>query len=292
MKSIRIAVAMACHNRKEKTLQCLDSLLGQSLPKGVNLSVFLTDDGSSDGTSPAVTARYPNVHLLKGDGTLYWNGAMYLALAEAARQNFDFHLWLNDDVILYENSLGCLLKTHGEVFKKIDKDAIIVGCFCDSLSGDRTYGGQRRASRWHPLRFEQVYSETAPLPCHTFQGNGVLVPTSVVNQIGIIDSCFSCYQEMGDTDYGLRATGKNIPIYASPGYIGECELNTEGVLWKNSHLSFGQRWAVFTGPKGIKANNYFTYSHRHGGRFWGVFWVVHMLKALPGLFFPNAKIGG
>jgi len=287
MKPVKIAVAMACYNRKEKTLQCLESLLGKSLGDGIHLSIFLTDDGSTDGTGQAVQEKYPDVYLLSGDSTLYWNGAMHLALTEALKPDFDFHLWLNDDVRLYPYGVDHLLKTHGKISKQTGKDAIIVGTFCDPASRNRTYGGQRRSSRWHPLRFKPVCPETAPLPCHTFQGNGVLVPASVVKRIGIIDPCFSCYQAMGDTDYGLRATGKGIPIYTSSKFIGECELNTESVPWKKPHLSFGQRWTIFTGPKGIQARTYLIYTRRHGGLFWGAFWLVHLLKALPGLFLPR-----
>lgn len=292
MKPVKIAVAMACHNRKSKTLQCLDSLLGVPTPEWLNISVFLTDDGSSDGTGPAVRARYPEVCLLTGDGTLYWNGAMHLALTEAARQAFDFHFWLNDDVKLYPGGLSLLLKTYGEIFRNKGKDAVIVGSFCDPISGERTYGGQQRASWWHPLRFEPVYDKKIPLSCHTFQGNGVLVPASVVKRIGIIEPCFSRYQTMGDTDYGLRTTEENIPIYVSPGFMGECESNNEGELWDNPILSLGQRWVIFTGPKGNQWKNYLIYARRHGGPFWGVFWVVHMLKTLSGLFFPGFKLRG
>lgn len=288
MSQVKIAVAMACHNRRAKTLKCLATLFEQSLDHGVKITVFLTDDGSSDDTGEAVRKFYPRVRLLKGDGSLFWNGAMYLALAQALEQNFNFHLWLNDDVSLSPRGLSRLLKTHGEVLEKTGKDAVIVGSFCDPVTGYRTYGGQRRASRWHPLRFEPVYPGKTWRPCHTFQGNGVLIPASAIHTIGIIDQRFSRFQGIGDTDYGLRATREGISIYTAPEFIGECELNLEGEVWNNTGFSLGRRWRLFKGPKGIQAKNYLIYAHRHSGPFWFFFWAVHMLKALPGLFFPRA----
>ena len=51
----KIATLLTCHNRKEKTLKCLNSITAQHIPKQVGkIDVFLVDDGSTDGTSEAV----------------------------------------------------------------------------------------------------------------------------------------------------------------------------------------------------------------------------------------------
>ena len=44
-----IATLITCHNRKDKTLACLDALFSNHLPDRVLLDVFLVDDGSTDG---------------------------------------------------------------------------------------------------------------------------------------------------------------------------------------------------------------------------------------------------
>ena len=43
----QIAVLITCHNRKEKTLHCLQNLYKQS----ITCDVYLVDDGSIDGSS-------------------------------------------------------------------------------------------------------------------------------------------------------------------------------------------------------------------------------------------------
>jgi hypothetical protein len=35
--------------------------------------------------------------VLGGDGSLFWNGGMRLAYADAMRSDFDYYLWLNGD---------------------------------------------------------------------------------------------------------------------------------------------------------------------------------------------------
>src|SRR4051812_46438313 len=102
-KAKDIAVLITCFNRRETTLACLRSLGRQALPAGYVLRVFLTDDGSSDGTGDAVRREFPDVTVLQGDGKLYWVGGTMMAWNAA--QPADFYLWLNDDVRLRAGAL-------------------------------------------------------------------------------------------------------------------------------------------------------------------------------------------
>ena len=100
MKSI--AALMTCHNRKKKTLRCLTALQEgwEKTGERPSVSVFLTDDGCTDGTSDAIRAQsfhFP-VHILPGSGDLFWNGGMINSWKAAlAEGGFDGYLWLNDD---------------------------------------------------------------------------------------------------------------------------------------------------------------------------------------------------
>jgi GT2 family glycosyltransferase len=85
---MRLAVLMTCFNRKEMTLEALRSLFSQKQVEDLNVTVYLVDDGSRDGTSQAVAERFPRVSILQGDGSLFWNGGMRKAFAEALTANF------------------------------------------------------------------------------------------------------------------------------------------------------------------------------------------------------------
>ena len=59
---MKIAVLLACYNRKDKTLACLKSLSKNSS----SVIVYITDDASTDGTSLAIRQYYSEeqVHII------------------------------------------------------------------------------------------------------------------------------------------------------------------------------------------------------------------------------------
>ena len=94
---MKISVLLTCHNRKEKTLICLRKLFEQDV-RNVEFDVFLVDDGCTDGTAEAVREEFPKIHIIQGDGSLFWNRGMCLAWEEARKNGaHDAVLWLNDD---------------------------------------------------------------------------------------------------------------------------------------------------------------------------------------------------
>ena len=50
----KIAVLLTCHNRKDKTLTCLESFHKAKKPEGYTFDIFLVDDGSTDETSVVI----------------------------------------------------------------------------------------------------------------------------------------------------------------------------------------------------------------------------------------------
>ena len=98
-----LAVLITCHNRLEKTKECLKSIYFQKKIEQYDVKVFLVDDGSTDGTPEYIKENFPEIILIQGDGNLYWGGGMYLAWEEALKykKNFDYFLWVNDDVIFF-----------------------------------------------------------------------------------------------------------------------------------------------------------------------------------------------
>ena len=64
------------------------------------------DDASTDGTSDAVRQTYPQVKIFSGDGNLFWNGGMWGVFSEAMKDEPDYYLWLNDDTIIYPETVS------------------------------------------------------------------------------------------------------------------------------------------------------------------------------------------
>lgn len=253
---------IACYNRKDKTLSCLRSVFSQKADAA--LHVILVDDGSSDGTAEAVALEFPTVQIIKGTGTLYWNRSMRIAFTAALEQGYDYYLWLNDDTVLYPDALGRLLKEAGKIHEKQGNAFIIAGSTVDRVTGNLTYGGVNRTSKWHPGRFELVQpSQTEPIPCDTINGNCVLISHEAAQKVGNLDPHFP--HAIGDFDYGLRAGKKGIPVYVCSGFIGTCLHDPVSGSWQDSSLPFLSRLIKKESSKGLPFFPWLRFCIRHGG---------------------------
>lgn len=272
-----VCAIIACHNRRAKTIACLDALKHQGINEpSVSLRVLLVDDGSTDGTADAVRAQFPEVEIISGDGGLYWNGAMRLALAHAMTQSFDYYLLLNDDTVLCHHAVQTLLTTACRVEDDHGAKAIIVGATRSSTHGGISYGGLIRGPWWIPLRMRKVPLSDQAQRCDTFNANCALISSAVIDLVGNLDATFT--HAMGDFDYGLRARNLGCELWVAPGIAGECEANLGQGLWTDKSLPLGTRWQRLKGPKGLPPREWLVFTRRHSGPFWPLYWLNPYVK--------------
>ena len=249
-----IAVLLTVHNRKVKTLQCLRNLYAQQGVTDCQLHVYLTDDGCTDGTAEAIREQYPAVHIVEGDGSLYWNRGMHRAweAAVADAVDYDYYLWLNDDTNITADCLQRLL-THSH--EQQDR-AIIVGSTSATGHPEQvTYGG------WSDGRL--ITDLSHPASCQTMNGNIVLIPRAVYDVLGMNDATFRhC---LGDTDYCLRAGEQGIPCLTGVGLFGTCDLHEHMTVWMDPSQPFMKRWRNFMGPLGNNPFEFFYFRRKHYG---------------------------
>jgi len=282
---MKLAVLITCHNRRDTTLACLHALFLCPLPDGVLLEVFLVDDGSSDGTGEAVKAAFPQVHLLEGDGNLYWNGGMRKAFAAAMEYDFDYYLWLNDDTFLYPQTLSTLLQVAETMQNTQSRTAIVVGSTQSNQGGRANHGG---IVKWRKLNSQLVEPRDIPVPCETMYGNCVLIPAEVVKRIGNLDPAF--VHSIGDIDYGLRARKAGFDSVVMPGFAGTCEVNPVSSTCNDKTLSLRVRFEKMLGPKGLPLKPWFIFLWRHFGFFGLLYWVWTYTKIV--LTWPIARLKG
>jgi GT2 family glycosyltransferase len=281
LETFNIAVLITCHNRRAKTLACLEAL-SQQVAQDHRIGVYLVDDGSTDGTGEAVQKSYPQVKVLPGSGNLFWNGGMHLAFAAAMKSDYDYYLWLNDDTMLYPQALTTLLKSSAQLIAQgrdstTEHRAIVVGSVQDPQSGRLSYGGVVRSSGWHPLKFEGVEPGDEIKPCDTLNGNCVLIPRSVVVAIGNLDPSF--VHSTGDLDYGLRLGQQGGSVWIAPGFLGSCEFNPlRHQAWEESGLTMRERWHKINQPRGLPIREWKVFAHRHAGRLWRFYWLLPYVR--------------
>jgi GT2 family glycosyltransferase/glycosyltransferase involved in cell wall biosynthesis len=260
-----ISALLTCHNRREHTLACLESLRANAIP-GITVDVHLVDDASNDGTAEAVAAAYPDVEITVGTGDLFWGGGMRLAFTRAAPARPDYLLWLNDDVVLDHDALERLLATYATLCAARQPLSVVVGSTRDPETGATTYGGVRRTSRLRRMAFALVTPTDTPQPCDTMNGNVVLIPRSVYSVMGNIDEKF--IHAGGDTDYGLRARSAGCQVFLAPGHVGTCSVNPRAGTFRDETLSRRERLRQVASPKGLPVAEWAALSRRHGGPLW------------------------
>lgn len=268
----RVAAVMAAYNRRDLTLACLRSLRAQRAP-GVTLDAFVLDDASSDGTSEAIAAEFPEAAVLRGSGRLYWNGGMRAAFGAAMAGDYDYYLWMNDDTTLDDRALAVLLDTERDVRRRGDEAVVVAGSTRHPETGELTYGGLVRRSRWRRLRWELVSPADHPRQCETINGNTVLVSRAVVRRVGNVDPAF--VQQMGDYDYGLRAGAAGCSVWIAPGTVGTCATHPPR---RPGERPFLDEWRRLWSVKELRPGPWAVFSRRWAGRLWPLYWLSPYLR--------------
>lgn len=269
---MQLAVLLTCHNRKETTLNCLEKLFQQELPRVVALGVYLVDDGSTDGTGDAVKKNYPSVNVIQGDGSLYWNQGMRLAWKTAVEaDDWDGYLWLNDDVELYDRALLRMINSFERLKKTIGELLILVGSCHDPLSKKATYGGK---DLLHGKLIDEVNTSQS---CQTMNGNFVFVPSRVYDLVGNLSNRYQ--HAYGDYDYGYRAKSMGAEIQTIPGWIGSCAGHGEGT-WSDARVELRKRWRVFHSPNGLHPYDFFRYKQSRAGFFVAILYCLNAYRRM------------
>ncbi|MGB5819490.1 MAG: glycosyltransferase family 2 protein [Saonia sp.] len=281
----KIAAIYTCHNRKEKTLKSLDSLYKahEFSVDQLSLDVYITDDGSTDGTSMAIRESFPKVILLKGNGNLFWAEGMRNSWKYALQKDYDGYLLLNDDVELYGNVLAQILKTHEYSLNNFNKPGIYIGATEDKKNHRLTYSGSLIKNKF-------LYTQKRLAPNGKFQlcdlanANIMFVPNEVVQKIGILAEGYS--HGIADYDYTLTANRSQIPIIVSPEYGGHCEYDHKDIYADFSKLSFKERKKTLYSPTGLAYKSYLKYMKK----FFPYRYPILVLAGWLKLYFPNVYV--
>lgn len=287
---MKIAAILTCYNRKEKTISCLNGLFTalnyfnnkNKVEDPIKLSVYLTDDGCTDGTATVVREKFEkrNIIILQGDGDLYWAGGMRFAWKEALKQDFDFYLLLNDDTNVTNTVFEELFETHDYCLKKFNAAGIYSGCTCSKNNSQKvTYGGDVMVNRFLATS-KRLSPNGKPQLCDVANGNILLIPKSIVNHIGIF--CDKYTHRMADYDYTLTARKNGIPILITSYFCGECDNDHQYNYKEFAELNYSKRKQYLNSPL-RSAKDYLIYIKRHFLFRYPIVYLGYISK----LFFPK-----
>ena len=239
----KIAIIVTCHNRRAATINCLVRLLSELNDDD---GVYIVDDGSEDGTTEAIRGLHNlRLHIIPGDGTLFWAKGMRKAweAAIAERQDWDGYLWLNDDTKLRSDAIAKILVAN-------NGEKIVIGEL-ENAKGEIVYGTR---------------------PGGLFTGNCVLVPRTVYERLGMI--CGDYSHAWADSDYAMMAKRAGIGV-VSAGVVGKAEGHPNRPSLKG--LSLKDRMALLRHPKGWNVHDLWLYRSRNWGYVAAIFSCLHMI---------------
>lgn len=281
---LRIAVLMTVHNRREKTLRCLESLKDTLQPciDIASIKVFLTDDGCTDGTPDAILAgTYPfEVRILTGDGNLFWNGGMINSWKAAIDEGgWDGYLWLNDDAVVLPEFWQDLAQADAYSIKQYGKHGIYVGSTKDAVTGAYTYGGFVFTNKL-TLKDRMLPPNGEFQTCEAAHGNITYVSDEVVRKQGVF--CDKYLHGGTDHDYTYLAYKAGFSILVLPNYSAACENDhaRDGDRPDFFKMPLKERIAFLKSPRGLNLHNALLFSRRCFPWRYPLILVTGYLKAL------------
>lgn len=259
----RIAVLLTCFNRKDKTLNALKHLhiALEYLDNNLDLTIYLTDDGSTDSTSQAVAAEYPEIKILQGTGELFWAGGMRNSWNAALKDNFDGYLLLNDDTDVYKNMFADILSTHSYCLEHYGKPGIYVGSTMHPMTRKHSYGGSIFINKFIASSKRLVPNQINPQECELGNANIMLVHREVVERIGILSEKF--IHGLADFDYTLMAVKNKLPVLITTNYLGDCANDNVNPYDNFHNLKLGERIKILYNPLGLDFKSNLQYMKRN-----------------------------
>ncbi len=221
-----LAVIIVSWNVRDLLEACLRSLFGDLAGSGLEVEVWVVDNGSSDGTPEMVTRAFPDVRLIARPDNIGFAAANNLAIREAVGSRrlavgSPRYLWLlNPDTEVLPGATAALIRA-----LEGHPRAGVVGA--KLLYPDGTL--QHSAFRFPGL--VQLAFDLFPMPARLYEtslngryprhlyegekpffvdhplGAAMMVRTEAVNQVGLLDEEYRIYCEEIDWCWRMRQAG-------------------------------------------------------------------------------------
>ena len=198
-----VYIIIPVHNRKNITLNCLENL--KQCGNLERYHTVVVDDGSTDGTSKAIEAQYPDVVILKGDGNLWWTGAIRKGMEYAYKQGAQYFIWLNDDCLVSDNAISDLVE-----FCRENTDAII-GCQGSIKKNINLIAFGGKIQNWTGEKLINC-PQGKIMQCDLLSGNLVCIPKIAITKIGFPDA-INLPHYGGDAFFIIRARKSGFKIF-------------------------------------------------------------------------------
>jgi GT2 family glycosyltransferase len=225
-KITRVEIITPVHNRRDITLQCLKSL-SRINKNGLDVHIIVVDDGSTDGTSAAITERFADVEIVKGNGNLWFTAGTNRGIEAALKHDPEYILTINDDEVFDENFLQIMIQCAES------NQRSIVGSLL--LLWDTPHKIFQVAPKWNIFEggFRHWNQQTVwtvpktPWEVELIVGNCVLFPVGAIKECGLMNE--KHFPHFGDAEYTPRMRRRGWRLLIEPRARVFCQPNNLAV---------------------------------------------------------------
>jgi GT2 family glycosyltransferase len=199
-------------NGLSDTLECLEAVGHLDYP---NRHVVVVDNGSTDGSADAIAAGYPSATLIRLGENLGYTGGVNAGLQHAIQNGADYVWLLNNDAVVTPDSLTQLLAL-AERHPRVGLLSPIIRYY--DKPHDIQFAGtlvEEPPARVPHIHFLEAGAALAG--DFVLVGTALLVRSTVVTVIGLLDDRYFAYCE--DWDYSLRAHAAGFELAVLPSAI-------------------------------------------------------------------------
>lgn len=220
----KIAIVIPVHNRRDTTIQALKSL-SRIDRTGLDIRIFIVDDGSSDGTSDAIRFKFPDVTLIQGSGDLHYAAGTNRGIMRSLEWDPDYVLTMNDDSLFHEAFLKRLVET-----ARTQPHSIVGALLLLWNEPHKVFQVDQKWKTWKggwviPEDLTSFNVPKRPFEVECLVGNCVLFPVKAIRENGLMDETRFPHG-WGDAQYLMRMRKAGWKLLVDPRSYVWCEPNT------------------------------------------------------------------
>jgi len=237
-----IFIIIPVFNRKHFTNCCLKSLTRQT---SKDYKIIVVDDGSTDGTSEMIASEFPSVHVIQGDGNLWWAGATNVGIDYVMKYKnpdpADYILTLNNDLEVHNDYLeklaSCASENPTAILGSVSVDITNANKmnYC-GVSWNEFTGKYHSKAKDYNYSFSELVAQKLVLDSDMLPGRGTLIPIKVFSEIGFYDSK-NFPQYAADEDFSLRARRNGWKLLIPTGTYVMSHVQAMGADINNARFS-------------------------------------------------------